>query len=91
VIDVAVPDNLPRMRGRVTGAPASRRGSMRVEISGPIIGKLESSVRPDGSFEFQDLTPGAYWVRIPQVAALQPVYVAVDWDGADVTLAVPVQ
>ena len=89
VIDVDVPDNLPRLRGRVTGAAPDRLGSMRVEISGPIIGKLESAVRPDGSFEFQDLTPGGYWVRIPQAPELQAIYVAVNWDGADLALALP--
>jgi hypothetical protein len=89
IIDVAVPDDLPRMRGRVTGAAANRLASMRVEISGPIVGKLESAVKPDGSFEFQNLTPGGYWVTIPQATGLEPLYVFVDFDGADVTLAVP--
>ena len=89
VIDVAVPDNLPRLRGRVTGAAAARLQSMRVEISGPIIGKLQSPVRPDGSFEFQDLTPGGYWVRIPEAPELDASYVAVNWDGADIALALP--
>ena len=69
VIDVAVPDNLPRLRGRVTGAAAARLQSMHVEVSGPIIGKLQSAVRADGSFEIQDLTPGGYWVRIYRASA----------------------
>lgn len=89
VIDVAVPDNLPTLKGRITGVPANQLASMRVEINGPIFGKLRSPVKPDGSFEFPSITPGAYWVAIPQAPEFEPIYVAVDWDGADVTLAVP--
>jgi hypothetical protein len=89
VIDVAVPDNLPTLKGRVTGLPASRLASMRVEINGPIFGKLRSAIKPDGSFEFPSITPGAYWVAIPEAPEFEPIYVAVDWDGANVTLAVP--
>jgi hypothetical protein len=88
VIDVAVPENLPRLKGRVTGVAANRLASMRVEISGPIFGVLRSDIKPDGSFDFPNITPGAYWVRIPQVPEFEPIYVAVDWDGADVTLDV---
>jgi hypothetical protein len=89
VIDVAVPDNLPRLRGHVTGVPADRLSSMRVEISGPIFGKLQSAIRADGSFAFENITPGAYWLSIPQAPQFEAIYVAVDWDGANVTVAVP--
>lgn len=91
VIDVAVPENLPTLKGRVTGAPPNQLATMRVEINGPIFGKLRTSIKPDGSFEFPNITPGAYWVAIPQAPKFEPIYVAVDWDGADVTLAVPAQ
>lgn len=89
VVDVAAPANLPRLRGRVTGVPANRLASLRVEISGPIFGDLQAPVRADGSFVFDNITPGAYWLKIPQVPQLEPIYVAVDWDGADVAVAVP--
>ena len=89
VVDVAVPDNLPRLRGRVTGVPANRLSSLRVEINGPIFGVLQVPVRADGSFVFENVTPGAYWLKIPQAPQFEPIYVAVDWDGADVTVAVP--
>ena len=89
IIDVTVPDNLPRLRGRVTGVPADRLAQMRVEINGPIFGLLQSPIRADGSFAFENLTPGAYWLKIPQAPQLEPMYIAVDWDGADVTVAVP--
>lgn len=89
VVDVAVPDNLPRLRGRVTGVPPGQLTSMRVEINGPIFGVVQAPVRADGSFEFTDLTPGAYWVKIPQAPQLEPIYVAVDWQGASVTVPVP--
>ena len=91
VIDVAVPDNLPQLKGRVTGVPPDRLASMRVEIDGPIFGVLQSGIKPDGSFAFTNVTPGAYWVRIPQAPQFEPIYVAIDWDGADVTLAIPAQ
>jgi hypothetical protein len=84
-----VPDNLPRLRGRVTGAPADRLASMRVEINGPIFGSLQAPVRADGTFTFDNLTPGAYWLTIPQAPQLQPMYIAVDWNGANVTVPVP--
>jgi hypothetical protein len=89
VIDVAVPDNLPSLKGRVTGVSPERLASMQVEINGPIFGVLRTPVRSDGSFEFQNITPGAYWVKIPQVPDMEPPYVAVDWEGANVTIAVP--
>jgi hypothetical protein len=89
VIDVAVPDKLPRLQGRVTGVARDRLSSMRVEISGPIFGTVRAPVRADGTFAFQDLTPGAYWLTIPEAPQLQPIYVAVDWSGANVTVAVP--
>jgi hypothetical protein len=28
-------------------------------------------------------------LKIPQAPQLEPLYIAVDWDGADVTVAVP--
>jgi len=89
VVDVASPANLPRLRGRVTGVPAAQLSAMRVEISGPIFGKLQAPVRSDGTFEFRDITPGAYWLAIPKVPTLEPLYIAVDWDGADVTIPIP--
>jgi hypothetical protein len=89
VIDVAVPDNLPALRGRVTGVAPDRLTSMQVEINGPIFGVLRAPIRRDGSFEFANVTPGAYWVKIPQAPALEPEYVAIGWEGARVDLAVP--
>jgi len=89
IVDVAVPENLPRLHGRVTGVPADRLSSLRVEINGPIFGVLQAPVRPDGSFTFDNITPGAYWLKIPQAPQLEPMYIAVDWTGADVTVPVP--
>jgi len=89
VVDVTVPQNLPRLHGRVTGVPANRLTSMRVEIHGPIFGTLSAPIRSDGTFSFDDITPGAYWLTIPQAPQLEEMYIAVDWDGADVTVAVP--
>ena len=51
--------------------------------------KLQAPVRSDGTFEFRDITPGAYWLAIPKVPTLEPLYIAVDWDGADVTIPIP--
>src|SRR5262249_26231205 len=52
VITVAAPKQLPRLRGRVTGLADARLSSTKVEITGPIIGNLETPLKPDGSFEF---------------------------------------
>src|SRR6478672_6982193 len=66
VITVAAPRQLPHVRGRVTGLPAARLASAKVELSGPIVGSLEAAVSPDGSFEFASATPGNYRLRLPQ-------------------------
>jgi len=89
LITVAAPRDLPRIRGRVSGLPAARLSSTRVEISGPIVGALETSIRPDGSFEFPAATPGMYKLRLPQVPEFSPMNLVVTWKGADVQIAVP--
>jgi hypothetical protein len=89
VITVAAPRQLPHVRGRVTGLPAARLASAKVELSGPIVGSLEAAVSPDGSFEFASATPGNYRLRLPQVPELAPMYVVVTWSDADVQVAVP--
>ncbi len=89
VISVAAPKNLPHMRGKVTGLPAARLASTKVEMTGPIIGTVETPVRPDGSFEFTALTPGLYRLRLSQVTELAPMNVVVTWNDTDVQVAVP--
>jgi hypothetical protein len=89
VVTVSAPDNLPTLRGRITGVSADRLRSMKVEATGPIVGSLQADVRPDGSFEFAAVTPGGYWVRIPTAPAVAPEYVAVDFDGGNVAIKIP--
>lgn len=89
VITVAAPRVLPHMRGRVTGLDSARLASTKVEMVGPIIGSVESAVRPDGSFEFAALTPGLYRLRLTQVPEFKPLNVVVTWSDSEVQVAVP--
>jgi hypothetical protein len=86
VVNVAAPDNLARLRGRLTGIPAAQLPMLTVEMEGPIFGKLQSRVKADGSFEFPEVTPGSYWLTIPQLPQFEPFYVAMEWDNRDVTV-----
>jgi hypothetical protein len=87
VITVAVPANLPRITGRIAGTPAA---SARVVATGPIVGRLEAPVRPDGTFEFAAVPPGVYRLTVPQMPDLAPADVVVDYAaGADVRLSSP--
>lgn len=88
VVNVAAPDKLPKLRGRVTGVPAGRPGTLRVEAEGPIIGNLQATVKADGTFDFGEVTPGAYWVKVLQFPQMEPLYVAMEWDDRDVTVDV---
>jgi hypothetical protein len=89
VVNVSVPANLPRLRGRITGVPPARLPTLKVEINGPIFGVLQSAVKADGSFDFPEVTPGSYWLRIPQIPQMEPFYIAVEWDDREVTVDVP--
>jgi hypothetical protein len=89
VITVAAPKQLPRLRGRITGLANSRLASTKVEVTGPIIGSLETGVQPDGSFEFAAVVPGLYKLRLLQVPELAPMNVVVTPNDADVPVAVP--
>jgi hypothetical protein len=89
VITVAAPRQLPRMLGHISGLANTRLASTKVEVSGPIIGSLETPVRPDGSFEFAAVTPGMYRLRVLQAPEFTPMNVVVTWKDADVEVAVP--
>jgi hypothetical protein len=89
VITIAAPSRLPRVRGQIAGLPNARLSSSKVEMTGPIIGSLETAVRPDGSFEFAAVTPGNYRLRLPQVPELAPIYVVVSWNDAEVQVGTP--
>jgi hypothetical protein len=87
VITVAGPNPPASIRGRITGLPSASLSSATVELSGPIVGTVSTSVRPDGSFEFPTLVAGLYTVRISQVAAFSPRTIAVVARGVtEVTL-----
>jgi hypothetical protein len=53
-------------------------------MTGPIFGSLETDVRRDGAFEFQAVTPGHYTLTVPQVPAIAPMSVVVDWNDANI-------
>jgi hypothetical protein len=89
VVTVAAPRVLPKVRGRLSGLSPDRLGSTHVELSGPIVGVLDTAVKPDGSFEFAAATPGDYRLRLPQVPELAPIYLVVTWSDAQVDVTVP--
>src|SRR5262245_9683268 len=84
VITVAAPRQLPHVRGQVAGLPNARLSSAKIQMTGPIVGTLETPVRPDGSFEFAAATPGMYRLTVAQVPEIAPMNVVVTWNDADV-------
>jgi len=89
LITVAAPHQLPRLRGHISGLPNARFSSTKVQLTGPIIGRLETGVRQDGSFEFVAVTPGLYTLVLSQVPELGPMPVVVTWNDAEVPVVVP--
>jgi hypothetical protein len=89
VITVSAPRQLPHVRGQITGLPAARLASTKVEMTGPIVGSIEAPVRADGSFDFAAATPGMYTLKLAQVPELKPMFVVVSWSDAQVQVAVP--
>jgi hypothetical protein len=77
VITIKAPAQLPRLRGRVTGAPPGAR----VEMTGPIVGNVTTTLGANGAFEFPALVPGLYYLRIPQAPSLGTTNVAVTSQG----------
>jgi hypothetical protein len=89
IITVAAPRQLPRIRGHIAGLPNTRGSSNKVELTGPIVGSLETSLGQDGSFEIAAAIPGLYRLRLPDVPGFAPVNVVVTWNDADVRLTAP--
>ena len=89
IITVAAPRQLPRLRGHIAGLPNTRASSTKVELTGPIVGSLETSLGQDGSFEIAAAIPGLYRLRLPDVPGFAPVNVVVTWNDADVRLTAP--
>jgi hypothetical protein len=85
VVTVEAPRDLPRVKGTIAGL----RGPATVEMRGPIIGALTTTVGKDGIFEFPAATPGLYYLRIPEAAELGTVPVVVSRPGAEIQLKVP--
>jgi hypothetical protein len=85
VINVTPPRRLPRVRGKIAGlaggAPAGT-----VSMTGPIVGSVQATVQPDGSFEFAAVPPGLYSLTAPMVSA-SPINVVVSWNDTDVQLS----
>jgi len=79
VITVRAPTQLPRLRGRVTGAPANAK----VQMTGPVVGTQSASISADGTFEFPALVPGLYYARVPEAPALGTTLVVVTQGGAN--------
>ena len=85
VLTVSGPSDLPWIRGTISGLakPAT------VEMTGPIVGALRTTVGPNGSFEFASTAPGTYYLRVPEAPALGTVTVVVSRPGAEIQLKVP--
>jgi len=79
VITVRAPAQLPRLRGRVSGAPANAK----VQITGPIVGSQTASIGTDGTFDFPALVPGLYYARVPEAPALGTTLVVVTQGGVN--------
>ena len=73
VITLATPQRLPQVRGRIAAAA----GSPKVQMTGPIIGVLETTLQPDGSFTFPAVTPGRYSLTVPGAAGVPPIEVVI--------------
>jgi hypothetical protein len=90
VITVNAPQRLAQLRGRISGLAASRYASTMVELTGPIVGKLQAKVQADGTFDFPVVTPGLYRLTLSQVPELAPVTVVIDSARTfEVAVAVP--
>jgi hypothetical protein len=91
VITVAAPRALPRVGGRIAGLATAQTRPTRVEMTGPIVGRVQATVQRDGSFTFGAMTPGRYDLRMPDVASLAPISVVVGWDDVNVPVSLPGQ
>jgi hypothetical protein len=89
VITVTAPRELPRVGGRITGYATAPVKPMRVEMTGPVFGRLQATVQKDGSFTFGTITPGRYDLRVPDLADVRPINVVVGWDDVDVPVSLP--
>lgn len=87
VVTLSAPPRLPRLRGTIVGLPPAIRADVRVELTGQVIGMLETRVRQDGSFELPAVMPGTYQIRVPQMPGTTPSYVVVGWEDTDVRLS----
>jgi hypothetical protein len=84
VITVAAPRDLAHVRGKVNGLAGGTAAT--VEMTGPIVGKLQTKVQPDGTFEFPAVTPGSYSLTVPQLPQSAPMNVVVQWTDVDVVV-----
>jgi len=94
VITLDTPQQLAAIKGKISGLAASRYASTRVEIKGPItiIGTLQTNIRPDGTFEFPDVTPGSYTLSLTSVPEFSPMTLNLDsTDTVNVSVVVPAQ
>jgi hypothetical protein len=60
------------------------------ELSGPIVGKLQAKVQPDGTFDFPVVTPGLYRLTLSGVPDFSPMTLAIDSPRVfDIPVVVP--
>ena len=85
VLTVTAPADLPSIRGTIAGL----REGATIELTGPIVGVLRTTVGQNGSFEIPAAAPGLYSLRVPETPALGTVSVVVSRPGAEIQLKVP--
>jgi hypothetical protein len=92
VITLDTPEQLAAIRGKISGLAASRYASTKVEINGSvaIIGSMQTSIRPDGTFEFPAVPPGTYYLSLNTVPEFKPMTLNLDsTDAVNVSVVVP--
>ena len=81
-----------RVSGRVLVPPNQpvQTATQRVQVNGPTLGRAESAIAEDGSFEILHLRPGRYDITVAQTPGMQPQPLIVsDRDLTGVQLRIP--
>jgi len=89
LITLNAPKKLAIVKGKITGLPASRFGSVGVVMTGPTFNKGQADVQPDGTYQFDAVVPGLYRLTLNGVPNFTPMTVVVEGFGTyEVNVAV---
>ncbi len=90
IISLNAPEKLAAVHGKITGLATSRYANTRVQMTGLIVGAMQASVRPDGTFDFPAVMPGSYTLKLNGVPEFSSMIVNADGPSTfDITVAVP--